>query len=120
MGRVPPWRPLRDGRHTGLPLSLAKSGLAHTALMPWVNDENAAAFVDLYELTMAASYFAHGLNEPATFELSVRRLPPCRGFLVACGLEDAIDFLDGFAFSADAIGYLRSLGAFDEAFLDCP
>ena len=86
--------------------------------MPWVTDENAAAFVDLYELTMAASEFAHGMNEPATFELSVRQLPPGRGFLVACGLEDAVAFLDGFAFSADAIDHVRSLGAFDEAFLE--
>lgn len=86
--------------------------------MPWVSDENAPAFVDLYELTMAASYFARGMNEPATFELSVRRLPPNRGFLVACGLEDAVAYLDGFAFGDDAIDYLRSLGAFDGAFLD--
>ncbi len=86
--------------------------------MPWVNDENAAAFVDLYELTMAASYFAHGLNEPATFELSVRRLPPGRGFLVACGLEDALAFLDGLAFNVAAVDYLRSLDTFDQAFLD--
>ncbi len=86
--------------------------------MPWVNDENASAFVDLYELTMAASEFAQGMNEPATFELSVRQLPPGRGFLVACGLEDAVAFLDGFGFSPDTIGYLRSLGTFDEAFLE--
>ena len=86
--------------------------------MPWVSDENAPAFVDLYELTMAASYFAHGMNEPATFELSVRGLPPNRGFLVACGLEDAVAYLDCFAFGDDAIDYLRSLGAFDSAFLD--
>lgn len=86
--------------------------------MPWVNDENVTAFVDLYELTMAASYHAHGMTEPATFELSVRSLPPGRGFLVACGLEDALALLDDFAFSADAIAYLRSLGTFDGAFLD--
>lgn len=86
--------------------------------MPWVSDDNVAAFVDLYELTMAASYFAHGMNEPATFELSVRQLPPGRGFLVACGLEDSLAYLDGFAFSNDTIDYLRSLGTFDEAFLD--
>ncbi|MCY4391573.1 MAG: nicotinate phosphoribosyltransferase [Chloroflexi bacterium] len=85
--------------------------------MPWVNDENASAFVDLYELTMAASEFAQSMNEPATFELSVRQLPPGRGFLVACGLEDAVAFLDRFAFSPDTIDYLRSLGTFDAAFL---
>ncbi len=90
----------------------------HTAPMPWVNDENAASFVDLYELTMAASYHAHGMTGPATFELSVRRLPPGRGFLVACGLEDAVAYLDRFVFGADAIAYLHSLGTFDEAFLD--
>ena len=86
--------------------------------MPWVSDDNVATFVDLYELTMAASYFAHGMNEPATFELSVRQLPPGRGFLVACGLEDALAYLDGLAFSDDTIDYLRSLGTFDEAFLE--
>ena len=86
--------------------------------MPWVSDDNVAAFVDLYELTMAASYFAHGMNEPATFELSVRQLPPGRGFLVACGLEDALAYLDGFAFSDDTIDFLRSLDTFDAAFLD--
>ncbi len=85
--------------------------------MPWVNDENAAAFTDLYELTMAASYFANGLTAPATFELSVRRLPPGRGFLVACGLEDALAFLDRFAFTPDLIDYLASLDTFDDAFL---
>ena len=86
--------------------------------MPWVTDDNVAAFVDLYELTMAASYFAHGMNQPATFELSVRRLPPDRGFLVACGLEDAGAYLDGLAFSSEATDYLRSLGTFDGAFLE--
>ena len=86
--------------------------------MPWVNDDNVAAFVDLYELTMAASYFAHGMDQPATFELSVRRLPPDRGFLVACGLEDGLAYLDGFAFGRETIDYLRSLGTFDDAFLE--
>ena len=38
---------------------------------------------DLYELTMAASYFALGFNRPACFGMSVRHLPPRRGFLVA-------------------------------------
>src|SRR5688500_1267243 len=35
---------------------------------------------DLYQLTMAAAYFTNGIGrETATFELSVRRLPPQRG-----------------------------------------
>jgi len=32
--------------------------------MTWVDDANAALFADLYELTMAASYHAHDLDQP--------------------------------------------------------
>ena len=41
----------------------------------FVNEENMAICADLYELTMAAAYFTNGAVFPATFELSVRRLP---------------------------------------------
>ncbi|OEU86933.1 nicotinate phosphoribosyltransferase [Streptomyces abyssalis] len=51
---------------------------------------------DLYELTMAMSYVREGMTEPATFSLFVRDLPPERGFLVAAGLEPALDYLSGF------------------------
>ncbi|MGE5594590.1 MAG: nicotinate phosphoribosyltransferase [Hyphomicrobiales bacterium] len=76
-----------------------------------------ALLTDLYELTMAASYFSHGMGGEATFELFARELPEGRNFLVACGTEDAADYLAGFAFQEDEIGYLRSLGMFDEQFL---
>ncbi|MEV6053610.1 nicotinate phosphoribosyltransferase [Streptomyces sp. NPDC052107] len=51
---------------------------------------------DLYEVTMALSYLREDMREPATFSLFVRDLPPGRGFLVAAGLEPALDFLAGF------------------------
>ena len=35
-----------------------------------------ALLVDLYELTMSASYLARGINDDAIFELFTRRLPP--------------------------------------------
>jgi nicotinate phosphoribosyltransferase len=82
-----------------------------------VDDANAALLTDLYELTMAASYFAHGMNGEATFELYVRELPPQRSFLVAAGLEDALHYLEQLHFDDDAISYLRTLGLFNEAFL---
>lgn len=72
---------------------------------------------DFYELTMAAIYLERGLVAPATFELSVRSLPPNRGFLVACGLEQALDYLEDMAFDEDAIGWLASTGRFDDSFL---
>ena len=52
-----------------------------------LDPDEAPLLIDLYELTMAASYFQMGYNENACFTLSVRRLPPRRGFLVASGLE---------------------------------
>ncbi|MCX5230858.1 nicotinate phosphoribosyltransferase [Streptomyces sp. NPDC006553] len=51
---------------------------------------------DLYEVTMALSYLREDMRAPATFSLSVRDLPPGRGFLVAAGLEPALDYLSGF------------------------
>jgi len=71
---------------------------------------------DLYELTMAAGYFAAGkADEVATFELSVRRLPPSRNFLLAAGLEQTVDYLLNLRFRKDEIEYLRSLAQFKHA-----
>jgi nicotinate phosphoribosyltransferase len=85
--------------------------------MSRVDDTNAALFVDLYELTMSASYDAHDLDQPATFDLFARDLPPGRGYLVSCGLDHALDYLEHLHFDADALDYLRSLDLFDESFL---
>ncbi len=68
---------------------------------------------DLYQLTMAAGYFAAGkTRERGTFELSVRRLPRTRNFLVAAGLQQAVEFLLNIEFHPDEIDYLRSLSQF--------
>jgi nicotinate phosphoribosyltransferase len=64
---------------------------------------------DLYELTMAAGYFAHGVaDQRATFELWIRRLPKERNYLVAAGLEQAVDYLQHLSFSSEQIEYLRA------------
>ncbi len=71
---------------------------------------------DLYELTMAAGYFAAGkANEIATFELTARRLPEKRNFLLAAGLAQAIDYLRNLSFRSDEVDYLRSLAQFRNA-----
>ncbi|TAN22816.1 MAG: nicotinate phosphoribosyltransferase [Acidobacteria bacterium] len=67
---------------------------------------------DLYELTMAAGYFERRLEARATFALFVRSLPPRRGFLLACGIEAALDYIEQLSFSGEEIGYLRQLPAF--------
>src|SRR3989454_3210120 len=67
---------------------------------------------DLYELTMAAGYVQKHFEARATFELFVRHLPPHRNYLVAAGLEQALDFLGSVHFSSEDISYLRSLPLF--------
>lgn len=68
---------------------------------------------DLYQLTMAAGYYAAGKTDDiATFELLVRRLPPKRNFLVAAGLQQAVEFLLNLHFERDEIDYLRGLRQF--------
>jgi len=64
---------------------------------------------DLYQLTMAAGYIETGFDARATFELFVRNLPPRRNYLVAAGLEQALDYLQNVRFTADEIAYLQRL-----------
>ncbi len=67
-----------------------------------------ALLVDLYELTMAAAYFEHHIDCRATFELFVRQLPPQRAYLLAAGLDSALDFLENLHFSEEDVRFLRS------------
>jgi len=76
-----------------------------------------ALLVDLYELSMAQGYFDEGLFGRATFELSIRSLPPERNYLVAAGLDDALAWLEGMRSKADDLDYLRTLERFTDGFL---
>ncbi len=73
---------------------------------------------DLYELTMAQSYFHEDHNEQATFSLFIRKYPPDRGFFVSCGLEDVLRYLEGFRFTSQAIDRLHRTGIFSDYFLE--
>jgi nicotinate phosphoribosyltransferase len=79
--------------------------------------ENMALLTDLYELTMAASYFENHMAAQATFSLSVRKYPPARAYLVAAGLEDVLAFMEGFHFSETDLAYLDRTNLFSEGFL---
>ena len=73
---------------------------------------------DLYELTMAAAFHAAGIEHEASFELSVRRLPASRRFLVAAGLDSALAGLEDFGYDDGELAYLETLGLFPPGFLD--
>jgi nicotinate phosphoribosyltransferase len=78
-----------------------------------------ALLLDLYELTMGESYLAQGIAErPATFQLSCRRLPDGWGYLVAAGVEDVLDYLEGLRFDGDDLSFLESTGLFGSALLE--
>ncbi len=89
-----------------------------TAPRPWVDDTSAALFTDLYELTMLQAYLEKDLQEEAVFDLFIRRMPAKRNYLIACGLDDVLTYLETLSFSDDAIGYLRSLDLFSPRLLD--
>ncbi len=74
-------------------------------------------FTDLYELRMARAYRALGMGEAAVFSLFVRRLPPRRNYLLACGIEDLLDTVAALRFGPESLDYLRGLGEFPEDFL---
>src|SRR5574340_95183 len=67
---------------------------------------------DLYELTMAAGYVDTRLKARATFELFVRHLPARRSYLVAAGLEQALEFLENVRFAPEESEFLRRHPAF--------
>jgi nicotinate phosphoribosyltransferase len=76
-----------------------------------------ALFTDLYELKMARAYDALGMSGEAVFSLFVRKLPPGRNYLVACGLERALTILEDLRFDTGSLDYLATLQGFDDAFL---
>ncbi|HJO02427.1 MAG TPA: nicotinate phosphoribosyltransferase [Acidobacteriota bacterium] len=74
---------------------------------------------DLYELTMAQAFLEADIVErQATFDLSVRALPPERGYLIAAGLEQALAYIRDLRFRPEALGYLESCGHFRQEFVD--
>ncbi|GBD43794.1 Nicotinate phosphoribosyltransferase pncB2 [bacterium HR40] len=67
---------------------------------------------DLYELTMYDAYLEAGMVGPASFEFFVRKLPPCRNFLLACGLAQVVEFVLGARFGEAELAWLEGCGRF--------
>ena len=73
---------------------------------------------DLYQINMIQAYLGHGDTQTAVFEFFARTLPPRRGFLLAAGLAQALDFLETLRFSDADISWLKSTGRFSQTLLD--
>src|SRR5690606_13558552 len=64
------------------------------------------------------AYYRLGMEEPAVFEFFVRRLPPARNFLVAAGLEQALEYLESLAFTGEELEWLASTRLFSPTLLE--
>lgn len=73
---------------------------------------------DLYQLNMIEAYLDHEQTKTAVFELFFRKLPPQRSFLMAAGLEQALDFLEQVQFSQRELEWLARSGRFSPRLLD--
>ena len=81
--------------------------------------QNLTLLTDLYELTMMQGYFKHkDQNETVIFDAFYRTNPCDGGYAICAGLEQVIDYVKNLRFSAEDIDYLRSLGIFEEDFLE--
>lgn len=77
-----------------------------------------ALVTDFYELTMMQGYFLQNHNPRVVFDMFYRTNPFSGGYTIFTGLEELINKLEEFRFSEEDIAYLRSLGTFQEPFLE--
>ena len=84
----------------------------------WITAENVALLTDQYELTMLQAYWRESMDGEATFSLYSRGLSPTRNFLLACGLDQALSYLETVRFTPDCLEYLSSREEFSEEFVD--
>ena len=78
---------------------------------------NLTLLTDLYELTMAYGFYRHKKHEEeAVFDIFFRQNKLIT-YSLAAGLQQAMDYLLNWRFSAEDMDYLRSLKLFEEGFL---
>ncbi|MYF79232.1 MAG: nicotinate phosphoribosyltransferase, partial [Chloroflexi bacterium] len=83
-----------------------------------VNQYRKELSVDLYELTMSQVFWRRGMDSSATFSLFFRGYPKDRAYYIASGIDDALDFLEDFHFSADEIRAIRNVTPLSDEFVD--
>lgn len=72
---------------------------------------------DLYQLTMLQGYFDRETDQTAVFEFYVRKLPAGRGFLIAAGLEQVLEYLETLRFTPQELAWLERSRRFKQEFV---
>lgn len=81
--------------------------------------ENKTLLIDFYEFTMAQTYFKSGSkDEQVYFDIFFRKNLFNGGYTISGGVDNIIEYIENFKFEESDIEYLRSLGNFDEDFLN--
>ena len=95
--RPPPWK-------SSIARAAAATRLRRRVRVGSMDPATSALLTDLYQLNMMQAYLDHGETKTAVFEFFVRKLPARRGFLMAAGLEQALEFLEKLRFSPSESG----------------
>lgn len=83
-----------------------------------MNGRHPSLLTDLYQLTMLHAYHEEGMSDTAVFEFFFRALPPSRNFLLAAGLEPALEFLEQLRFSEEELHWLEHEQGFPAHFVE--
>lgn len=88
-------------------------------------DTNQTLATDLYQITMAQSYWKSGkADQRACFHMYFRNRPFDGGYAIACGMVQLADMIESFRFAREDIDYLATIEApgggrlFERSFLD--
>ena len=83
-----------------------------------MDQRNLTLLTDLYQLTMMNGYLKEGRkDETAVFDVFFRQNGMIT-YSVACGLEQAVDYILNLKFGKEEIEYLSGLNIFSDEFLD--
>ncbi|MBZ5855531.1 nicotinate phosphoribosyltransferase [Flavihumibacter profundi] len=75
-------------------------------------------YTDLYEITMAETYFKEGRkDDTACFDYFFRKVPNKGGYVVFAGLQDVLNILSDLHFTDDDLAYLKEI-KFHPSFLE--
>ena len=80
---------------------------------------NKTMMTDLYELTMAQTYYNENKkDEIVYFDVFYRKNPFNGGYAISGGLEQIINYIENFKIDEKRINYLKQLKIFNDNFLD--
>ncbi|MCR4851936.1 MAG: nicotinate phosphoribosyltransferase [Lachnospiraceae bacterium] len=79
---------------------------------------NLTMVMDFYEMTMSSGYFkSANRSDRAVFDVFYRNNPDGGGYAIFAGLEQIVEYIENLHFDSEDVEYFRSLGIFDEGFL---